>query len=331
MSDRAWRYGLEYAAVSAVTGLVRGLPSRAALGVGAGIGRAFHALDRQHRRLTEANLAAAFPNRTPAEIRDTGREVFSHFGRLLVEIMRFSQLSPDAMLAACEFEGVEYVDEARRQGRGALLVTGHFGLWELHGLVHALRCEPISVVARALDNPKLHVLLERIRTSTGNRVIYRRGGVRRILRALESNQGVAILIDQHMRSTDSVLVDFFDRPASTTSVVAALALRTGAPVIPVFALPLADGRYRMVYEPPVEPPPPDHPDPMREFMQRATDVLEMYVRRYPHLWLWMHRRWRDVEPRDVPGMFPSADANGGARDDAARPSAGASPDGETPA
>jgi KDO2-lipid IV(A) lauroyltransferase len=321
MSDRAWRHGLEYAAVTGVARLVRTLPHGAALGMGAGIGRTFHALDGQHRRLTEANLAAAFPNRPSTEIRATGRDVFVHFGRLLVEIMRFSALPPAAMLERCEFDGVEYVEEAHRQGRGALLVTGHFGLWELHGLVHALRCQPIAVVARALDNPKLHLLLEQIRTSTGNRVIYRRGGVRRILRALESNQGVAVLIDQHMHSADSVLVDFFDRPASTTSVVAALALRTGAPVIPVFALPLADGRYRMVYEPPVQPPPSGHPDALREFMQRATDVLEMYVRRYPHLWLWMHRRWRDVEPANVPGMFPSADVEAAA-DGANRPKPG---------
>ena len=82
------------------------------------------------------------------------------------------------------------------------------------------------------------------------------------------------------------------RPAATTSAVAMLALRTGAPVIPVFALPLEGGRYRLVYEAPVEPPADDDPDPVHTYTQRCTDVLEMYVRRYPELWLWMHRRWR---------------------------------------
>jgi KDO2-lipid IV(A) lauroyltransferase len=87
-------------------------------------------------------------------------------------------------------------------------------------------------------------------------------------------------------------VDFFDRPAATTSVAAALALKTGAPVIPLFALPTGPGRYRMIYERPVEPPPADAPDRVQKFTQRCTDVLEMYVRRHPELWLWMHRRWR---------------------------------------
>jgi KDO2-lipid IV(A) lauroyltransferase len=138
-------------------------------------------------------------------------------------------------------------------------------------------------------------------------VIYRRGAIRRVLRALAANQAVAFLIDQHMQPADAVYVDFFNRPAATTSALAALALRTGAPVVPVVALPLPGGRFRMVYEHAVEPPRGDDEDAIREFTQRCTDVLEMYVRRYPELWLWMHRRWRDVPAGEkVRGMFPAA-------------------------
>ena len=129
-----------------------------------------------------------------------------------------------------------------------------------------------------------------------------------MLRALQDNELVAILIDQHIQPVDAVTVTFFGRPASTTSAAAALALRTGAPVIPLFCLPMPDGRYRLVYEHPVEPPLPDAPDPVTEFTQRCTDVLEMYVRRNPEWWLWMHRRWReDVTGADaVGGMYPTS-------------------------
>ena len=104
-----------------------------------------------------------------------------------------------------------------------------------------------------------------------------------------------MLIDQHIHGPDAVYVEFFERRAATTSAVAALALRTGAPVVPVFALPLGKGRYRLIYEHPVEPPAGRTRGrrPIREFTQRCTDVLEMYVRRHPEFWLWMHRRWRD--------------------------------------
>ena len=142
-------------------------------------------------------------------------------------------------------------------------------------------------------------------------MVYRRGTIRRVMRALQARQGVAVLIDQHIVSRDAIYVDFFERPAATTSAVAALALRTGAPVVPVFALPLGAGRYRVIYEHPVEPPRGESADAVREFTQRCTDVLEMYVRRHPELWLWMHRRWRDAGPSTdtVPGMFPSAEGD----------------------
>jgi KDO2-lipid IV(A) lauroyltransferase len=163
----------------------------------------------------------------------------------------------------------------------------------------------MAVLARPLDNPLLNDLLERVRGRTGNSVIYRRGALRRVFRTLEANHAVALLIDQHIHS-DAVYVDFFNRPAATTSALAAIALRTGAPVFPVFALPLPGGRFRMVYEHAVDPPPAGDSDALREFTQRCTDVLEMYVRRYPGLWLWMHRRWRDIEPATEKGMFPAA-------------------------
>jgi KDO2-lipid IV(A) lauroyltransferase len=299
---------LEYLAVMTARALVRPLPMPVVLAAGTVLGRAFHALDRPHRRLALRNLEAAFPARPAHERAAIARDMFAHFGRLLTVLLKFSTMRPDQMLARVEFEGEDRVKAAHALGKGALLFTGHFGYWEINALVHALVLQPMSLLARPLDNPLLHALLERVRARTGNSVIYRRGAVRRILRALGSNQAVAVLIDQHIQTSDAVYVDFFNRRAATTSSVAALALRTGAPVIPVFALPLPGGRFRMVYEHAVDPPEADDPEALRDFTQRCTDVLEMYVRRYPDLWLWMHRRWRDVEPASAEGrgMFPSA-------------------------
>jgi Kdo2-lipid IVA lauroyltransferase/acyltransferase len=304
-----WRYHLEYRAVAAVAAMVRALPPRVSEWLGTTIGYTFYALDAPHRRLALDNLAAAFPGRSEGERRAIARGVFAHFGCLLTELLRFSGLDRERMLASVEFEGEERVTQALEQGRGVLFITGHFGFWELQAMAHALRFPPVGVVVRALENPQLNAWIEALRTSTGNFVIHRKGSLRRILRALSNNQAVAILIDQHIQAADAVVIDFFDRPAATTSAVAALALRTGAPIIPVFAVRTAEGRYRMIYEPPIEPPAADSPDAVRELTQRCTDVLEMYVRRHPSLWLWMHRRWRDLPKRDeVPGMFPAGAA-----------------------
>jgi KDO2-lipid IV(A) lauroyltransferase len=299
---RRW---LEYQAVAAMRALVGVLPARVVRGMGAAVGTAFYTLDRSHRNVALTNLAQCFPMRPEAERRAIARAMFAHFGRLLFEILKFSTLSHEQILARVEFDGEDRARHAYAQGKGVLFFTGHFGFWELHALAHGLQLEPIGVLARALDNPRLHELLESVRTKTGNFVIYREGAVRKVLRTLAAGHGVAMLIDQHMNSPDAIWVDFFQRPAATTSTLAALALRTGAPVVPVFALPLPDGRYRMIYEHPVEPPTGDGPDAVREFTQRCTDVLEMYVRRHPELWLWMHRRWRDAPVPDTKGMFPT--------------------------
>lgn len=302
------KHRLEYAAVVAFRLMLGILPDAVVRGLGAMVGLAFYTLDRAHRRVALTNLAQSFPTRTPAERRVIARAMFCHFGRLLFGMLKFSTLSDAAMRRRVEFEGEDRARHAYAQGKGVLFFTGHFGFWELHAIVHGLQLEPIGVLARALDNPHLNRLLEAVRSRTGNTVIYRQGAVRRVLKTLNAGQGVAMLIDQHMHSPDAIWVDFFERPAATTSTLAALALRTGAPVVPVFALPVGGGKYRMIYEHAVEPPAADAPDAIGDFTQRCTDVLEMYVRRHPELWLWMHRRWRDAPVEDVKGMFPAVRA-----------------------
>jgi Kdo2-lipid IVA lauroyltransferase/acyltransferase len=286
------RHRVEYWLVRALVALVRLMPFAMVDFCGTCLGQAFFWFDRPHRRIAEQNVLEAFPSRSAGERRQIVQRAFVHFGQLLFALLKFSTLTPDEILARVEFSGDEHVRLAQERGKGILFVTGHFGFWEIQALAHALKLRPMTVLARTLDNPRLNDLLERIRTRTGNGVVYRRRTIRRVMRLLAEGQGVGILIDQHTLGNDAIQVEFFGRPAATTPVVAALALRTGASVIPLFALPIGAGRYRLMYEHPVVPPPEDSEHRVREFTQRCTDVLEMYVRRNPELWLWMHRRWR---------------------------------------
>ncbi len=304
MTATALRHRLEYGLVLAVRALSRVLPDAASRAVGTVIGVLFYYLDGGHRRLAIAQLQAAFPLRSDAECREIARRTFVHFGRLVAAVLKFSALEPAAMRSRLEFDGEDRIRAALAAGKGVIIFSGHFGYWELQALGHALVLPPMSVMARALDNPHLHRLLEEIRRRTGNGVIYRQGGLRRVLRALGANECIGMLIDQHVHGAAAVTVDFFGRPVATTSALATIALRTGAPLIPVFALPLQGGRYRLIYEHPVEPPAATCVDPVQVLTQRCTDVLEMYVRRHPHYWLWMHRRWRD-HPAEQAGRLPS--------------------------
>jgi KDO2-lipid IV(A) lauroyltransferase len=289
---RTARYRLEALMVGGLALVVRLLPLPTVRAAGAALGRFVYAMDGFHRRIAMTNLAMALPSKSVEERRAVVRGVFSHFGSVLFELIKVGTLTNGEILDRIESEGEERIRQAHARGRGVLLFTGHFGYWEVGAIALALRVQPMAVMARPLDNPYLHDRLERIRRRSGNSVIYRQGAIRKVLQELAANRAVAILIDQHLHTPDAVHVDFFSRPAATTNALAALAMRTGAPVIPAFALPLPDGRYRLVYEHAVEPPASDSPDAIREFTQRCTDVLEMYIRRHPELWLWMHRRWR---------------------------------------
>ena len=278
--------------VHGLTAFVRVLPVPAVRAAGAMLGRFVYIVDGFHRRIALANIGLALPSKPRDERRSIIRRVFAHFGSVLLELIKVGTLSDEEILARIEIDGEERIRQAYAKGRGALIFTGHFGYWEWGAMALSLRVQPIAVMARPLDNPYLHEMLERIRTRRGTLVIYRQGAIRKVLQQLTANRAVAILIDQHLHTPDAVYVDFFSRPAATTNALAALALRTGAPVIPAFVMPLPNGRYRLVLDHAVEPPASDSPDAVREFTQRCTDVLEMYIRRHPDLWLWMHRRWR---------------------------------------
>jgi len=290
------KHRIEYAAVRAAAMFVKPFSMARVRSWGAALGRVAYHVDRRHRRAALDNLAAAFPGRSLQEREAIARGVYEHFGGVLLELLKVATMTPHELLALCETEGDEHVWKALEPQKGVLCFTGHFGYWEVQAIASAARFRPFSVLARPLDNPFLHKMLEDIRTMTGNQVIYRQGAIRRIMREMTANNGVAMLIDQHLQR-DAVMVEFFNRRAATTSALAILALRTGASVLPVFALPLPGGRYKLIYERPVPPPREESPDAIREFTQRCTDVLEMYVRKHPDLWLWLHRRWRDDEAR----------------------------------
>jgi KDO2-lipid IV(A) lauroyltransferase len=209
------------------------------------------------------------------------------------------------LLALCDIEGVEHMQAARAEGRGVIAASGHFGNWELQAVASVPLVGHISMIARPLDNPALDRRLVRLRTAGGNTVFYKQKAIARVLTALREGDIVAILIDQNVQAKDGIFVSFFGRPACTTTVAAAIALKTRCAIVPVHCILQPGGRYRMVYGPPVEWAGTGRRDEdVAALTQHLTKVIEDWVRENPEQWLWLHRRWKTMPPRgdsSVPG------------------------------
>jgi KDO2-lipid IV(A) lauroyltransferase len=302
------RYRIEDSLAGVASALVPRIPRRLTLALGGAAGRLGYLLDRRRRRVTHENLRLALGNElSEGDRRRVARDCWAHFGRILLDTFNFPNFSADSMGVVVHYEGLEHIRGAYALGRGVLLFSGHYGHWELVALMQGHLGLPLALVTRALDNPRLEARLARLRCLSGNVIIHHRGAVRQMVRALRRGWGVAIVIDQDARSR-GVFVPFFGRPASTTPTLAALALQTQAVVIPVCSMPLPDGSYRVVYEPPLE---------VTETGNRGEDVvrstaectatIERWVRRRPEFWMWMHRRWKTPPSPEGGGRHAASD------------------------
>jgi len=283
-------------------GVVSRLPRRAALALGRALGRILGDLDQRHVTIAVDNLRRAFPEWDESRLLRTARAVYAHFGQVLLDILWLDGRSRQEVLGLMDVEGAEHVRAAMAAGRGAILATCHLGNWELHGVGHGHAFGPIGVVARPLDNRALDRRLCAFRTAGGNTVIYKQRAVAQVLATLRAGQGVAILIDQNVQAKDGIFVEFFGRPAATTTVVAALAVKTGCALVPCHSEIQTDGRYRMVYEPAlVWSPSGNRQADIAHLTQELTRRVEAWVRQVPEQWLWIHRRWKTQPPEGAHG------------------------------
>jgi len=273
---------------------LRILPGRCVHFLAGTLGNLIYYMDRKHRRIALSNLGIALGDRTERERKRIARAAFRHFATVLFELLTLPKSLSERFSRISRHGGLENLQEAYAAGKGVLIFTAHFGNWELMGISHGTMGFPLSVLARALDNREIEKELYGIRACSGNHVIPKEQAIKGSLEALKRKEGVAILIDQNTQLSQGIFVDFFGREACTTTILAALAIKTGARIIPAFALPEGRGRYCFIYEPPVPVPPADMEvtERIKKITQDCTKIIEGYVTKYPEYWLWMHQRWK---------------------------------------
>ncbi|MDR3721273.1 MAG: lysophospholipid acyltransferase family protein [Candidatus Acidoferrales bacterium] len=301
----AMRESLEYATAWVGLKLLGLLPRPVARFVGAGFAAVAYAVRTPLRRSAMFNLRLAFPEWTDARRKRVIRGMVRQIGWMVGEFSQFPKYTRETIERIVVVDGFENFDAARRRGKGVLFLTGHMSAWELAPFAQALYGHPLHFLVRPIANKKVDALINGYRCRSGNRPIDKNRSARAILKVLGEGGTIGVLADHNTDIEESVFVDFFGVPASTTSGLARIALRTDASVVPGF-LSWDDKRrkYRLRFEPAVElARTANEESDVVENTARFTRVIEDFVRAHPDQWLWVHKRWKTRPPGEKP-IYP---------------------------
>jgi KDO2-lipid IV(A) lauroyltransferase len=287
-----FRRWLLYSVMRNVVAAILLLPRATARTVTDWLGRLAYLADRPDRKAASlANVQSAFPELPRDRAVDLLRRAYSHLVTSIYDSVAFSKAAKGgACDGLVEVLGLDSLPPARPD-RGLIFVTGHFGTWEVLGAVASLLGYPVWSVRRAFENQFVEAYVLQLRGTTGQHLLPKRGSFRQMVRLLQQGENVALLVDQDARR-HGIFVDFFGRPASTTTAPARLALRTGATIAFVYCERLGE-RFRVTIGDVIRPESgADAREEMRRITQRITTDIEEVVRASPDKWLWLHRRWK---------------------------------------
>ncbi len=287
------RHALEVVLLRLTGAVVRALPLRLMQAVSARFARAIFRLGGRRTRWALTNLRIAYPQESDERLRAIGAESYAHMAWNMIDWIRADHWGPAELEQHFSVSGLEHVQEALAPGKGALSLSLHLGNFELGGRAFGVFGIPTSVVARPMRNALLYDSVVRKRAEADIETIAHRDAVRPMLRALRKGRAVFVLNDQYSRRSRGVFVPLFGARCSTAAGVATLALRTGAPVIPVYVVRDEPDHHTIYFQPAVAAESTgDRTADVEKLTARYNDVLEGFIRKYPEQWIWNHRRFR---------------------------------------
>jgi Kdo2-lipid IVA lauroyltransferase/acyltransferase len=285
------------------------LPLERALALGDHVGALLYYLLREPRRLALEHLELAFGDRlSPAQRQDIAQAAFQNSARSFCEAAKLDAIRPhfDQYVTV---EGWEHAEAISAGNRGAIVVTGHIGNWELLAAYFAHKGFPVTAIANRIHSRSLNSLVVEFRARHGVRTIVRRShsSAREIVRVLRRRGILAMLVDQDVKRTPSVSVPFFGRKARTPVAAASLAIRLNIPLVAVFSQRQPDGGQRLRILPPLpHPHSGDRHHDVIELTRRINQTVEDQILSHPDQWVWWHKRWRrsPVARLDLDPEFP---------------------------
>jgi len=248
------------------------------------------------RKIAEESMDIAFGDeKSTEEKKRIVKQCFENFGRGMTEMLYY-MAHPREVGQKVVFQGKEHLDQARAQNRGVIAVTAHFGNFPLMMLACAQMGYNASSIIRQTRDEELTDYLEKKRTEVGLKTIYalpRQRCVTNSLKELRNNGLLFIPVDQNFGSGGGVYVNFFGQKAATATGPAVFAMRTGAVILPMFIIRQKGDMHKIIIEPPITlEERDDEKEAITATMVKITELIEWYIRQYPHEWAWMHRRWK---------------------------------------
>ena len=287
----------EYVLVYSFYAFLNILPQDLSLKIGRFLGLLFYKIDKKHRKHTLNNLKIAFPTKTENELNDIAIKFYKNLGMVFVEIFRLNKYKESNIDDFVEYDFDQIKNIYGKQG--ILLLTAHFGNWELLAKTFGLKGYKGNVLARPLDNPYIEKILYDLRTASGNKVIYNReNAVKNIIKALNEKEIVGFLPDENASKRIGVFVDFFGVKACTMPGMANIAAKTKLPVVPAFIVRIKgkDGNYskhRLIIEPPLDIKyTSDRKTDTMNILKLFNEKIEDIIKQYPEQWFWIHNRWK---------------------------------------
>jgi len=291
---------IDYAAyilVKALNKIFSIVPISVSLWLGRRIGDFAFFVNKKRRLVAYANLKSAFASeKTPAELRQITKRIYRNMVQTFVELLNLTKINRKYVDKYVEVVNMERIRNAAKSGRGTVLLTAHFGDWELSSLVSSVEGFPILVLAREQKMKRLNELLNQLRESNGCKVIRKGMDVRNILKALRGKNIVGVLSDQDA-GKKGMFVDFFGRPTSCHSGPFEIAKHTDSLILPNFIVRTGGPYHKLYLEEYIDFRNTNSPDDIKENLQKFAKLLESYVRKYPDQWLWLHKRWKSTPVR----------------------------------
>ncbi len=227
------------------------------------------------------------------QINSIAKSVFENVSRTLIEVARFNRIGREGVRRIVTGDGEQYLRQARDYGKGALLLTAHFGNWELLGAWASAVGYDIDHLVGVQHNPRMHALINHWRKQMGAGVIeVNQSSMRRVFQSLKANRLIGYAADQHAPAQNLAL-DFFGRKASVAAGPARFAVRTGCLVLPMMLRRESYDRHVLIAREPIFPPATGNEDEdVLNITKTYLRFWEDIIRQYPDQWLWTHKRWK---------------------------------------